>query len=374
MRTLRPIRRPQLKRCLRPFDAAARLGSIIYLEYSNIRRPFPASPFIAEQAICGQSKPVEDAVYGRIDEQFSPLQTRFPAMSAAYLVTLPASSNGSEGFVCRKRTTNPAALLFSLLVTAALIGMMLLVSGVADRVRPVAETLSIFTFTEVSDDNSKLPDAVPVNQPEVFADSPDEAAPSSRPRTRSPAPALPVVPPVAIDLAVEQQPQVPQTGEGLEAIAGANSKGDLAQGPLGRGGAGGDGLGGNGSGGVGSGKGEGSRLIASWAPGMDFSQNYRFYPLEARLAGIEGTAWLNCFVLPRDRVRDCKLVAERPSGHGFGKAALKTEKGLRVRVHTQSGRRIYNKWVIIESFFVLPPSEAGGARAEREGAPATAVP
>lgn len=282
--------------------------------------------------------PVEDTVYGRFHNQFSPLQIRFPTMSAVYLMTLPPFSNGPEGFVRRKRTTNPAALLFSLLVTAALIGMMLLVSDVADRVRPVAETLSIFTFAEVSHNKSKMPEDAPVNQPEVFADSPDEAAPSSRPRTIAPAPALPVVPPVAIDLAVEQQPQVPQTGEGLEVIAGANSKGDLAQGPLGPGGTGSDGFGGNGSGGVGSGKGEGSRLIASWAPGMDFSQNYRFYPLEARLEGIEGTAWLNCFVLPRDRVRDCKLVAERPSGYGFGEAALKTEKGLRVRIHSELPR------------------------------------
>lgn len=260
------------------------------------------------------------------------------------------------------------------MVTAALIGMLLLVSGVADRVRPVAETLTIVTLAEVSHDARTLPEDVPIDQPEVFADSPDEAAPSSRPRTSAPAPALAVVPPVAIDLAVEQQPQVLQTGDGPEAIAGANSQGDLAQGRLGRGGAGGDGLGGNGSGGVGSGKGEGSRLIASWAPSMDFSQNYRFYPLEARLAGIEGTAWLNCFVLSRDRVRDCKLVAERPSGYGFGEAALKTQKGLRVRVHTQSGRRVYNKWVIIESFFVLPQSQTGEARAEDEDAPAKPAP
>lgn len=261
-----------------------------------------------------------------------------------------------------------------MLVTAALIGMLLLVSGAPERVRPVAETLTVVTFAELSDNDSKLPDEEPVDQPEVLADSPDEAAPSSRPRTMAPAPALPVVPPVTFELAVKQQPEVLRTGEGREVIAGADSKGDLAQGSLGPGGTGGDGLGGDGSGGAGKGKGEGSRLIASWAPGMDFSQNHRFYPLQARVAGIEGTAWLKCFVLPRDRVRDRTLVAERPAGHGFGEAALKTERGMRVRVHNQSGRRVYNQWVIIESFFVLPKLEKERARAEREDAPANTVP
>lgn len=295
-------------------------------------------------------------------------------MRAPYLIILPASSHGPEGFLHRRRSANPAALLFSLLITAGLIGTMLLVSGVADRARSAPETLAIVTLDNFSRDDAKVPEETPADEPEVFADSPDEAAPASRPRTMAPAPALPVVPPVVIDLAVEQQPQVRQTGENQEVTDGANSKGDLAQGQLGVGGAGGNGPGGNGSGGGESGKGEGTRLIASWAPGMDFSQNYRFYPREARLAGIEGKAWLNCFVLPRDRVRDCKVVAERPSGYRFGEAALKTERGLRVRVHSQSGRRIYNTWVTIVSFFVLPPAEKDPGEAEREGGRANAAP
>jgi hypothetical protein len=44
------------------------------------------------------------------------------------------------------------------------------------------------------------------------------------------------------------------------------------------------------------------------------------------------------------------------------------------RVHTQAGRRVYNKWVIIESFFVLPQSQTGEARAEDEDALAKPVP
>jgi TonB family protein len=319
---------------------------------------------MAEQAFWRQSEPAEDAVYGSIDEQFRPLQNPFPAMPKPYSVTRPASRNGSEGFVCHKRGANPTALVFSLLVTAALLGMMLLVSGMADRVRPVTGTLMVFSVEQILPDASKPPKEKPVNQPEVYAVSREEAAPSSRQLTVAPAPALPVIPLPAINLASTEVPEVPVTGERLRVIAGADSKGDQWQGALGLGGQGGNGIAGNGRGGAGNGTGSGSQLIASWAPSMDFSQNDPYYPRAARLAKIEGTAWLNCFVLRFDRVRDCKLIAESPSGYGFGKAALKASKGFRVQVHNQSGRRMYNEWVTVKSNFVLPESEATQAANE----------
>jgi hypothetical protein len=160
---------------------------------------------------------------------------------------------------------------------------------------------------------------------------------------------------------------VPITGPGLALRSGADSRGDLPLEPRGAGGAGGDGTSGNGTGGAGNGRGDGNRLIASWAPGMDFSQNYRVYPREARLAGIEGEVLLKCFALRRDRVRDCTLVAERPVGHGFGKAALKTERGLRIRVHNQAGRRVYDEWVVVRTVFDMPDKPV---RAAADEAPA----
>lgn len=274
-----------------------------------------------------------------------------------------ARPNGSSAFARRSRSPNPTALLLSVIITGALIGILLLVSGVTDRVRPVTETLVMVPLAQISADDADLPTEKPVDQPEVFADSADEAAPSSRPRTVTPAPALPVAPPAAINLA-PVVPHVPVSGEGLETLSGATSEGDLAQGPIGRGGNGGDGVAGDGSGGAGSGKGKGSKLIASWAPSMDFSQNHRFYPPEARKAGVEGTVLLDCYVLPRDRVRDCKLVAEKPSGYGFGESALKTERGFRVRIHNQAGRRFYHRRVNVISYFVLPESESRRASAE----------
>ncbi len=274
-------------------------------------------------------------------------------------MTFAVSPERSDAFARRKRGTNPAALLFALLITAALIGMLLLVRGGTLRVQPAAERLVVVALTERDDKPAPVPEEKPVDEPEVFADSTEEPSPSSRSRTARAAPELVVVPLAAIDLAIRELPQVPTTADGLEVVVGAKSKGDLAQGPAGRGGTGGDGAGGTGSGGAGNGKGVGRRLIASWAPDMDFSLNHLFYPSAARRAGVEGLALLDCLVLPRDRVRDCKVVGEKPAGYGFGRAALQTEARLRVRVRDQSGRRQYNKRVVIESFFVSPNAKAG---------------
>lgn len=282
-------------------------------------------------------------------------------------MTFAVSPERSDAFARRKRGTNPAALLFALLITAGLIGMLLLVRGGTLRVQPSAERLVVVALTERDDRPAPVPKEKPVNEPEVFADSTEEPSPSSRPRTARAAPELVVVPPAAIDLAFRELPQVPTTADGLEVVVGAKSKGDLARGPTGRGGAGGDGAGGSGSGGAGSGKGDGRRLIASWAPEMDFSLNHLYYPSAARRAGVEGLALLDCLVLPRDRVRDCKVVGEKPAGYGFGRAALQTEARLRVRVHDQSGRRHYNKRVVIESFFVRPDAKAGRDVAQSDG-------
>jgi hypothetical protein len=147
---------------------------------------------------------------------------------------------------------------------------------------------------------------------------------------------------------------------------GADSNGDQAQGALGPGGQGGNGIAGNGSGGAGRGNGTGNRLTASWAPDMDFALLNRYYPKDALDARIEGTAWLSCYVPRFSLVRDCRLLAEIPEGHGFGKAALRSRRSFRIEVRNQAGRRIYNEWVTIRAFFILPEPEASEAEAETE--------
>jgi protein TonB len=264
---------------------------------------------------------------------------------------VPAQANPSQGFVGRKRPADPAALLFSLLLTAALFGLMLLVSGIADRARPMAERLAVFSVMEISTDDRPPPKEQPVDQREVFADSPEEASPSSSPVAAAPAPELPDIPDPEHHLSATDVPATVDPDEGRTVAGEADSQGNQAQGPVGPGGQGGNGMAGNGSGGAGRGNGTGSRLTASWAPDMDFSVLDRFYPKQARLAKIEGTVWMSCFVLRLDRVKDCKLIGETPEGQGFGRAAMRARSDFRVRVHNQAGRRIYNEWVTIRSHF-----------------------
>lgn len=42
-----------------------------------------------------------------------------------------------------------------------------------------------------------------------------------------------------------------------------------------------------------------------------------------------------------------------PCGYCFDEAALKTEPGLRIRIHDQNGRRVYDEWTLVTSTFRL---------------------
>lgn len=301
-----------------------------------------------------------------MNEHFRPLQTPLPAMPERYHLSLP--EYGSPSFVRRKRRANPAALLVSMLVTTGLLGLMLLVSGVADHVRPAVEAMVVVPLTQVPaeerEEPMNRPEEKPVDQPEVTADSPEEASPASREPTVAPAPALPDLPLPENTLTETRLPETPLPGAAPTVMPGADSDGDQPQGALGSGGQGGDGIAGNGNGGAGTGNGTGNRLTASWAPDMDFSLLNRYYPKGALNQRIEGTALLNCYVPRFGLVRECKLLADSPEGYGFGKAALRSRQSFRIRVHNQAGRRIYNEWVKIRAHFILPEPPASGAAPE----------
>lgn len=118
-------------------------------------------------------------------------------------------------------------------------------------------------------------------------------------------------------------------------------------------GASGEGAGAAGGGAAGGGRGVARVYTASWAPSMNFAHDHKHYPRRAAKARVEGVAWLKCRVIRDDRVRDCKLIGENPKGYGFGRAALKTEPGLRIQLHDQTGRRVYDEWTIVTSTFTL---------------------
>ena len=113
--------------------------------------------------------------------------------------------------------------------------------------------------------------------------------------------------------------------------------------------------------GTGTGSGRGSareaagqpqrQLTTRWAPTMRFDWLHLFYPREARLEQIAGVAQLECEVIGRDRVRDCRVLAEAPAGYGFGDAALEAQRIYRVRVTDEKNRRVYNERAVINAHF-----------------------
>ena len=134
-------------------------------------------------------------------------------------------------------------------------------------------------------------------------------------------------------------------------------------------GPGGTGLGGIGTGtgsGVGSGKGGGGEAAApkrlvrlSWAPSMRFERLHRYYPDAAMSERIAGVARLDCEIIRRDRVRDCRLLGEAPANYGFGEAALQAEGVYRLQLRERNGTRIYGERIILNAHFKPPP---GGKR------------
>lgn len=260
-----------------------------------------------------------------------------------------AFNNRYSGAPSRRRRST--ALLLALLFTTALFWLLWFAYARAIEEEDSAQGLTLFAVPLTMGEEVERPEPVKVDQREVLADTEEEAAPETGPLTISPSPDLAPIPEPEFVLTPLILPEVPKPGDRLATTQGGNSDGKHTFGPEGLNGKGGEGVAGDGTGGAGNGKGRGSQLFASWAPSMNFVKLNYFYPKEARGAGIEGAALLKCMALKKDRVRDCSVVGEAPEGQDFGAAALAAEDILRVRVHNQVGRRVYNEWILIETVF-----------------------
>jgi hypothetical protein len=240
------------------------------------------------------------------------------------------------------------ALALSAALTMAMFGVLMLASFSTGPASPAAQVLVAFDL------RASPPEPQGQQAPAAARPAPAASAPAPAPRPASTRPAPLRLPVVAIDLAPPVLPQMtvevplvsPEPAGGISQEAGS------AGGGAGEGSGKGDG--GDGSGGGDDGGGNGGRkLFASWAPSMDFRKDNRHYPAAARSAKVEGVAWMRCLVVRNDRVRDCTLLDEEPRGYGFGKAALKTVPGLRLRLHDERGERVYDDWTIVTSTFTL---------------------
>jgi len=249
------------------------------------------------------------------------------------------------------------SLALAMLLTALLAA---LIMSLGQRYRDPGETIELLTVFDNSPP-SQHEEPPLLEMPQERPDQPEEKSdvsspsPAPAPAPNAGAPDLSVVPLPDIKLAPLTVPEVvlPATGRGSAVRDGTRN---LGAGAKDGNDTGGNGAGGTGSGGGGTGGGKGARrkLSASWAPEMDLAQLNSFYPEAATETGDGGVALLKCKASRGNRVRDCSLVDEYPHGLGFGPAALASEKILRVQVHDERGRRVYNEWFILRVEFRMP--------------------
>lgn len=187
-------------------------------------------------------------------------------------------------------------------------------------------------------------------------------APRGQPVPRSPRIAISsAAPPQRVDVTPVRLdvPAIPPTPPGpgddrFDAVGG------------GRDGAGGAGASGSGRGvGAGAGNGGGSAdivTLASWVRRPTETDLAPFVPLGAKSGKVSGNVVLTCLVRRSRRVHDCRLVAESPTGFGFGAASLAASRIFLVHPPRRNGRVLRDARVAIPiEWAYAAPLSAGAA-------------
>jgi TonB family protein len=84
-----------------------------------------------------------------------------------------------------------------------------------------------------------------------------------------------------------------------------------------------------------------------WVKAPDRSDWARAYPTQAAQSGLAGSAQVRCAATSAGSLENCAVVAETPTGAGFGAAALSLMGGMELRPTSQSGQLITGKSVLV---------------------------
>jgi protein TonB len=87
----------------------------------------------------------------------------------------------------------------------------------------------------------------------------------------------------------------------------------------------------------------GAAVLAGQTPAsaqMDSSMLDRFYPPAARAAGVSGYVVLDCVVKQDQKLGDCQVIEESPTGYGFGEASLKAARVFKMSLTTTQGDQV----------------------------------
>lgn len=104
---------------------------------------------------------------------------------------------------------------------------------------------------------------------------------------------------------------------------------------------------------------EGVFVAPDWARKPTGMEVVQFYPLLPALTGMRGHATITCAVTVSGALEGCQVIEETPPEWGFGSAALKLSKVLRMRPATLDGKPVDGASVTIPLNF--DPSAASGS-------------
>lgn len=216
---------------------------------------------------------------------------------------------------------SPAAIKLTLALHGGLLALFALARGTAT---PASQPTALTVFDVALPPPPEPPPAPPPPMP---------PRPSPRPAGGKPPAASRPVPVPAEATPLPLAPSAPVRSPFTDDLGTALVDGGTALDGPGGAGEGRGGMGGGAGTGDGTGAGSGAPRYAraEWIYKPSLPDFRRHWPVEAARRRITGYVTLSCVVPRPGRPRSCRVVSERPSGFGFGRAAVAISPLFRIR-------------------------------------------